>query len=467
MSHRLRSLALLSLLVAAAAPTRAAASPPRLVEVTWHASGAATELRLAVSGPVQHHVSMHGGRIVVDLWPAQLRGSPGPRWAGEGPLGRVWLGQPLPAVARVTAEVRRPTRYRVYQHGGTIALVLVPPWMGAVPLPASVGYRTLRVRTGRGPTTVHVLTVDARDPGLEVGTVLAGGRVRGTEQTSVMAHRYHAVAAVNGGFFAGRFPLGLVVVDGRLAAAPLGRRSALALTDEGATIRDFTFSGTVRPLGAAARRIGALNATPGPEAVGVFTDDYGPWAPYETGRVHVVVSGGTVTGHATDGAMIPAGGYVLSVPATEAEWIRAGLRVGQPVEVRWALSPSLPLRGAVGGGPRLVKAGRAFVPYDWEGFRPGVYAVRASRTAVGVTPLGKLVFVTVEGRSRRDPGMTLRELADLLVRLGARDAMNLDGGGSATMVVGGRVVNAAPGRERGVASAIVVVRRDRRQAQHP
>ncbi len=52
------------------------------------------------------------------------------------------------------------------------------------------------------------------------------------------------------------------------------------------------------------------------------------------------------------------------------------------------------------------------------------------------------------------------EMGDLMVSLGAQDAMNLDGGGSATMVVGGRIVNApSDGFERMVASALVVLRR--------
>jgi exopolysaccharide biosynthesis protein len=56
--------------------------------------------------------------------------------------------------------------------------------------------------------------------------------------------------------------------------------------------------------------------------------------------------------------------------------------------------------------------------------------------------------------------MTLPEMGYLMAYLGAQDAMNLDGGGSATMVVGGRIVNApSDGFERMVASALVVLRR--------
>jgi exopolysaccharide biosynthesis protein len=70
------------------------------------------------------------------------------------------------------------------------------------------------------------------------------------------------------------------------------------------------------------------------------------------------------------------------------------------------------------------------------------------------------MFVTVDRRSRRSSGMNLPELAAMMHRLGVRDAMNLDGGGSATLVVGGRVVSALPrGGERTVSSVLVALRR--------
>jgi len=65
----------------------------------------------------------------------------------------------------------------------------------------------------------------------------------------------------------------------------------------------------------------------------------------------------------------------------------------------------------------------------------------------------------VDGRSAHNTGMTLRELSALMVHLGAMEAMNLDGGGSATMVVGGRIVNEpSDGRERPIGSALLVLR---------
>ena len=73
----------------------------------------------------------------------------------------------------------------------------------------------------------------------------------------------------------------------------------------------------------------------------------------------------------------------------------------------------------------------------------------------------KLLLVAVDGRQPGySVGMTLEELAHFFLKLGAVDAMNLDGGGSTTMVIGGEVVNSpSDGRERPVGSALLVCRR--------
>jgi exopolysaccharide biosynthesis protein len=86
---------------------------------------------------------------------------------------------------------------------------------------------------------------------------------------------------------------------------------------------------------------------------------------------------------------------------------------------------------------------------------------RHPRTAVGFSrDSTTLLLVVVDGRSSASVGMTLGELADLMRRLGAWQALNFDGGGSTTMVIGGAVVNVpsdATG-EREVGNALLVVR---------
>lgn len=100
-------------------------------------------------------------------------------------------------------------------------------------------------------------------------------------------------------------------------------------------------------------------------------------------------------------------------------------------------------------GPLLVRDGRRAVAdgEDPEGFSAGarqfdsdITAGRYPRAAIGVGD-GRIVAVVADGRSAADAGLTLVELADLLVALGAAQALNLDGGGSASLVSDGRLRN--------------------------
>jgi hypothetical protein len=144
---------------------------------------------------------------------------------------------------------------------------------------------------------------------------------------------------------------------------------------------------------------------------------------------------------------------------------------GDAVDVTTALRTSTgaplllaDLSGVVSGGPRLLNRGRIALRTKSEGFnRPGLFqrfvASRNPRTLAGVTATGELLLVTVDGRRPGfSAGMTLAEAARLMRDLGARDALNLDGGGSTAMIVRGRVVNRPSDRggERAVGDGVVL-----------
>jgi exopolysaccharide biosynthesis protein len=106
---------------------------------------------------------------------------------------------------------------------------------------------------------------------------------------------------------------------------------------------------------------------------------------------------------------------------------------------------------AVGGFPMLLQDGRIVACTISCGSQP--------RTAVGVTADGRILLVVVDGRQPRwSVGPTHVEFARILRDLGAETALNLDGGGSSTMVVEGELVNRpSDGRERALANAILVL----------
>lgn len=128
------------------------------------------------------------------------------------------------------------------------------------------------------------------------------------------------------------------------------------------------------------------------------------------------------------------------------------------------LAPFHP-ENAIGGRPVVVRDSAIDASVDTTG-QVG-FRNRNPRTAAGIARGGRqLILVTVDGRDALNAGMTLRELGDLMLALGARDAINLDGGGSTTFVYADpdsagrlRVGNhpSDKGGERAVGDALAIV----------
>lgn len=119
------------------------------------------------------------------------------------------------------------------------------------------------------------------------------------------------------------------------------------------------------------------------------------------------------------------------------------------------------VENAIGGGPRLVKNGKVHITFSEEIFTGSGFqnAANYARTAVGWTRGNRLILLVVDGRQPgHSLGLTLTQLARVLISLGCVEAINLDGGGSSAFVVNGRLLNLpSDGRERATTSILAVV----------
>lgn len=165
------------------------------------------------------------------------------------------------------------------------------------------------------------------------------------------------------------------------------------------------------------------------------------------------------------GTAIPASGAVLSATGSAAAFVTRLARDGGTVRITAQLGthPSPP-RTVVGGWPRLIVHGVNVGAHadSLEGTFPRFSAARHPRSAVAMTrDSSTLMLVVVDGRRTWSVGMSLAELADQLIALGAFQAMNLDGGGSSTLWVRGTIVNypSDPTGERPVGNALMIVPR--------
>lgn len=357
------------------------------------------------------------------------------------------------------------------------------------------------VREG-GPWRVHVLTIDRTALRGRLTGVLSNRRIQGREQVSVMARRARAVAGVNGTYFsASGDPVGVLAIDGRLLSEPVDGRSGLIVPLDpaaAARVATLSFAGTVtsggreRLVDGVERARGSIPACGGrggdepterPNAVLTCTDRselvvlsprYGP-STGTSGGVEAVVRSGVVEAvESGGGAAIPEDALVLSGSGDAARFLRAVAPVGSRPDIRLRLfgdRAELPLADqalVVGVGPRLLSRGRVAVRAWAEGFAPleaprffgSFVASRNPRTLAGVRRDGRILLVTIDGRRPGwSAGATLPEAARVMRSLGARDALNLDGGGSTTMSVRGEVVNVPsdPAGKRPVSNGLFVV----------
>jgi hypothetical protein len=114
------------------------------------------------------------------------------------------------------------------------------------------------------------------------------------------------------------------------------------------------------------------------------------------------------------------------------------------------------VRDALAAGPALVINGKINVTIDQEVFFDTPLLKPHPRTAIGYTSKGALLMLVVDGRQPSSRGVSLSELAKMMYDLGAVEALNLDGGGSSTLVVNNELINRPLGQlaEREVVSAI-------------
>ncbi len=334
------------------------------------------------------------------------------------------------------------------------------------PVSPSAGRWQLRnFSTPRGPLDVYVLKVDPGREGLEIRPVLAGQTVHRRRSVLAIARQYGAVAALNGGFFAKQGPpLGLLIIDGEWIKHPILHRTALGISADGELLMDrVSFEGRLYFGDHGYLELDGINRGHN-EAyqLVMYTPRWGEVLSVQGGCTRLVVSGEAVVVAKYTQAQpveIPPEGYVISGAGRYAPLLE-NVQEGEGVWARLRTNPEWKeLAYALGAGPRVVKDGRPHVTAAPENFGSDVSRTAASRSAVAITLDGLLMLVAVETPpDEPGRGVTLSELAQILVKLGAQDAMNLDGGGSTTVVQGDQVINhPRDGNSRAVSNALLVV----------
>ncbi|MEJ7848773.1 MAG: phosphodiester glycosidase family protein [Pyrinomonadaceae bacterium] len=341
-----------------------------------------------------------------------------------------------------------------------------------------VEYAEVTRKLGDDPVKINLLRLDLKKVRLDVHHALDAAI--GTETTSSIATRKGAVAAINAGFFrldtsvfAGD-AAGLLMIDNKIWSEALMPRAALSFINSPietiAVIQQMTAKVTSSRLDQFEITFG-INRERGVDDIVIYTPEFhSTTLTNNEGDEYTIIRKKVQPILISRGnSRIPKKGYVISVSGKMRSDIRRTLKKGVSIRKNLAPKPTISVSkfetDIVGGVPQLIRSGKIDITWEQEKSSKAFVETRHPRTAVAKMKDGKFLMITVDGRQPGvSVGMNLNELAAYLLEIGAMDAMNLDGGGSTTMFLDGKVVNTPSGKgvERKVSDAILVTLRKKK-----
>ncbi len=274
----------------------------------------------------------------------------------------------------------------------------------------------------------------------------------GIKPLRTMARQRMLAVAANGGYFNrnNQFPLGALRRDARWQSSPILNRGTVAWGKGGGFW--FGRGRFFEVFALASRRWPSIFFNSGYVQPGLARYDAGwgkTYSPASDGETIVTVVGDRIARRATGSSAvaIPRNGYLLI--ARDAPEVAPDLAVGARVDLERGTIPAEldTFPHSLGAGPLLLQAGRVVLDAAAENFSPAFARQAAPRSVLARDARGNLLLVAIGNRIGSETssrGPTLAEAAQLLQRLGATDALNLDGGSSASLYLGGELVNRPP-----------------------
>ncbi len=291
---------------------------------------------------------------------------------------------------------------------------------------------------------INMLEADLTDPALtlEVLNDPRGLSYRSSTKNIVESNE-GAIAGVNGDFFAYQkdadraSSVGTIIQDGELLGTPSYEEGTATFgidAGDGSFILDYFTPNIVltAPSGATAK-VAYVNKFNSLEKISMYTEAFGEYA-QDGALFQMAVVDGVVTeiSRETTGMKIPEGGYVLSVLTDWDPFLANNFQVGSTVGLQMGLEfyDVSQIEMAIGGGSILVRNGVVQTSFTHD-----IQQSATARTAVGVNQDGtKVYLITVDSNTSASRGLRLKTLGEFLASKGVYNAINLDGGGSTTMV---------------------------------
>jgi len=322
--------------------------------------------------------------------------------------------------------------------------------------------------------SAHILEVDPKQ--MTIIAAKAKGPILETVPT--IAKRYHAVAAVNGGFFQqhGDFadlPMGILKIDNAWCATPHKPRGAIGWSKDGNPLFDQVLTSVMGNAEGTFFPINGINRIRKENQIILYNSFFHKRTSTNMSGVEYLIKNRTVEAVSEGNSKIPEQGWILSVATMKKPSItlKRGEEVAFNVNVIPQSKPAYTTSEMwnyasyiVGGCPILIRDSNIITDFSLEKTNDNFLYKPHARTAVGLLSNGHWIFVTIDGSDSlilKNKGMTIPELANFMKSLGCVEALNLDGGGSTTLFYRGSVVNHPCGEEndgtRKVSDAILLI----------
>jgi len=330
------------------------------------------------------------------------------------------------------------------------------------------------------PLTINLLEIDLTNPNLDITSVTAFDSVAGNQKVSSMVKarkNQNIIAAINADFYEkGGSSTNAFIADGHFVSMPIKAFSTIGFDKSNKPfINKISFAANLY-INGQTKKINGVNKVRDTNELILYNKFTGSstatnqWGiEIELHQINKQSVNDTlyfVAGkkQKLKGNMKIKNGYsVLSGHDTGADFINEFVETGDTVRALVGVKGMPPsLDDLVGGFTQLVTKGKnsAIESYDKVGKNRDYFALGLHpRTAIGFNKSKtKLYMVTVDGRRVSSLGINLPDLAGLMIYFGSYEALNLDGGGSTTMIVNGKVVNTPSDAngERAVANALMV-----------
>ncbi|MEA5576885.1 phosphodiester glycosidase family protein [Anabaena sp. UHCC 0451] len=311
------------------------------------------------------------------------------------------------------------------------------------------------INSGTESFPVVWLEINPRMVGLTLKPMLANPESQtGISPLIQTAQRYLAVAGINGGYFNrnNRLPLGAVRRDNQWMSGPILNRGAIAWNNNGEfyfgrlTLNETLNSTNNQPL-----PILFLNSGYVQNGIARYTPTWGStYTPLTDNEIILIVQKDQITNQLPGGKVgvtpvpIPQNGYLLTLRGT-ATTNAAKLPIGTKVSISSSTTPADFSRypHIIGAGPLLVQNRQIVLDAKDEKFSNAFITERAVRSAICTTTTGNLMIAAVHNRAG-GPGPNLAEHAQLMQLMGCVNALNLDGGSSTSLYLGGQLLDRSP-----------------------